>query len=325
MERSFFALGFCKGPESKQVVEYVKQLTEEFPQTVTALLGNHEIDLLLDRDPTRHKSWGGTGYFGLAYSSVHPAEYLNYLPRTPTSEDERVVEALYNASVEVYGHNLHQKMRLAPNVGEKSVLQFIPNDELRELATEKLKEYQAAYINAYRSGTELGTWLEMRPIVAQVNDTLFVHGGISGYGSALLREDGVDGVNRKFASMAHQQSLRGFIEETQRGKIVYDMLTFRGNHQPENCQYLSQLLPEGVSRLGVGHTPGDGVRVMCDGQFLAIDSSLGRWFRNSGNMYCPGQKTISASNGRFVCTEKVDQCQGQIVKLTAGNPAEIIY
>ena len=87
-----------------------------------------------------------------------------------------------------------------------------------------MKEYQAAYIDAYRSGTELGTWLEMRPIVAQVNNTLFVHGGISGYGSALLREDGVDGVNRKFASMAHEQSLRGFIEETQRGKNVYDML-----------------------------------------------------------------------------------------------------
>ena len=68
-----------KGPQSRQVVEFVKGLTEDFPDHVTALMGNHEMELLLDRDEKRWESWGGTGYFGLAYSSVHPGEYLNYI------------------------------------------------------------------------------------------------------------------------------------------------------------------------------------------------------------------------------------------------------
>ena len=66
-----------KGPTSRQVVELVKSLTERYPEQVTALLGNHEMELLLDRDRSRWDMWGGSGYFGLAYASVHPAEYLH--------------------------------------------------------------------------------------------------------------------------------------------------------------------------------------------------------------------------------------------------------
>jgi predicted MPP superfamily phosphohydrolase len=44
-----------KGPTSRQTVEFVKSLTEKYPQQVTALLGNHEVELLRDRsdDPSR--------------------------------------------------------------------------------------------------------------------------------------------------------------------------------------------------------------------------------------------------------------------------------
>ncbi len=39
-----------KGPTAKQVVEFVKDLTTTFPTKVTAILGNHELELLRDRD-----------------------------------------------------------------------------------------------------------------------------------------------------------------------------------------------------------------------------------------------------------------------------------
>ena len=38
-----------KGPTSRQTVEFVKSLTEKYPLQVTALLGNHEVELLRDR------------------------------------------------------------------------------------------------------------------------------------------------------------------------------------------------------------------------------------------------------------------------------------
>ena len=39
-----------KGPLSRFVIEFVKSLTDKFPDRVTALLGNHELELLHDRE-----------------------------------------------------------------------------------------------------------------------------------------------------------------------------------------------------------------------------------------------------------------------------------
>jgi hypothetical protein len=60
------------------------------------------------------------------------------------------------------------------------------------------------------------------------------------------------------------------------------MLTFRGNRNDEACPYLPRLLPEGVTRLGVGHTPGYSVKFKCDGvfstgfEFRAVLSQFGQ-------------------------------------------------
>jgi predicted MPP superfamily phosphohydrolase len=326
-----------KGPQSKQVVEFVMSLTEAFPNQVTAIMGNHEIELLLDRDESRWETWGGVGYFGLAYSSVHPGEYLNYLLEPVTKEDEFIVEVLYNASAQVYARRMHQQLKLASpeQVGlEKSALQFIEDETVRTQVANRLKEYQKTYIDAYRSGTAMGDWLEKRPIVAQVNDTIFIHGGISNYGSALLKQVGVNESNQMFFEHSHQDKIVAFITGTQVGQIMYDMLTFRGNHKIQEgaCDALDQLLPEGVTRLGVGHTPDMDVRLLCDGHFLALDSSLGRWFRNSGNLYCHGQypvlMDVAKSDGQqyLICDQKNEQCEGQIIRLTHGKDgtAEII-
>ena len=314
-----------KGPTSRQVVELVKGLTERYPDQVTALLGNHEMELLLDRDRSRWDSWGGSGFFGLAYASVHPGEYLHYIDREPTEEDVVVVDALYKASVEIYGQGLHSQMFMAPPelVGNKSILRFVP-ENMHELVTERLKEYRQAYLDAYRSGSDLGDWLEKRPIIAQHNETVFVHGGISPKGKALIDAIGIDGINELFAKHSHDGKLGSFIEQTEEGQIIYNLLTFRGNHQEGACPYLPQLLPDGASRLGVGHTPDYSIRLLCDNTFLALDSSLGRWFRNSGNEYCPGQNEIDSSNGRYRCNEINDQCEGQIIKLTGDGSIEMI-
>ena len=67
-----------------------------------------------------------------------------------------------------------------------------------------------------------------------------------------------------------------------------------------------------VSRIAVGHTPGDSVRVECGGEFLALDSALGRHFRASGNNYCESE-LVSATAG-YACPRVSDACEGQIVR-----------
>mmetsp|Transcript_23413 Transcript_23413/g.49673 ORF Transcript_23413/g.49673 Transcript_23413/m.49673 type:complete len:308 (+) Transcript_23413:79-1002(+) len=64
-----------KGPTSKQTVQFVKDLTTAFPDRVTAILGNHELELLRDRDA--RIPWVGK-YSAYSHATVHPGEYLNY-------------------------------------------------------------------------------------------------------------------------------------------------------------------------------------------------------------------------------------------------------
>jgi hypothetical protein len=358
-----------KGPTSRQTVEYVKQLTEHFPDHVTALLGNHELELLLDRDVRRWEAWSGAGFHGLAYASAHPQEYLNYIQvvgqdedkRRPDALDDLVIHALYNASLEVYSYGLHQEIFMASpdRVGyDRSIVRFIQtspikdkerdaDDEaftarLQQLVSERLTEYQNAYLNTYRSGTPLGDWLEQRPILVQRNETIFVHGGLSAYAAQFILQlsGGMDGINQLFASHAKEEQLYEFIEETLEGQIIYsEIVTYRGNHPRKShdvCpDWSQQLLPykNGAAlRLVVGHTPGPNVRVLCNGSLLAVDASLSRWFRNSGNEYCPGDggttrnvdKSRTSSNGRYTCPAMNPTCEGQIVRLTQGGQVTIL-
>jgi len=336
-----------KGPTSKQTLEFVMSLTQKFPNNVHAVLGNHEMELLLDRDAVintsppgdgddRHSSrrlhvWGegSEGYYQLNYASVHPGEYLNYndagyVDGDVDVTDRTVVDALYNATLESYGHGLHGRVHIGVADDSKSILQFVPL-EIRETVRRRLPVLQSNYLNAFRSGTELGSWLEKLPIAIVVDDTLFVHGGVDARAAQLLSEIGVDGINELYRKYSREDTLSKFVTETYEGQVIYNMLTYRGNHNLNACPSLKQtLLPSvSVKRLCVGHTPASHIRVSCDDTFLAVDSSLGRWFRNSGNEYCRGTYRQVSQNGRYQCNVMNDRCEGQILRIVDGVP-EII-
>ena len=59
-------------------------------------------------------------------------------------------------------------------------------------------------------------------------------------------------------------------------------------------------------------TDGDSVRVECGGEFLALDSALGRHFRASGNNYCESE-LVSETAG-YACPRVSAACEGQIVR-----------
>ena len=95
-----------KGPISKKTVHFVRDLTLNFPNQVTALLGNHELELLRDRDgriaPKKR-------YASYSYVSIHPGENHNYFHHTRSinSNNRLVLNLLYEASMEVYSHGAH--------------------------------------------------------------------------------------------------------------------------------------------------------------------------------------------------------------------------
>jgi len=337
-----------KGPTSKQTVEYVKSLTESFPQNVVALMGNHELELLLDRDSSR-TVWDGHGYHQLVYASVHPEEYLNYLLPAdhhhddPSVDDNIIMDALYNATLEVYGQGQYRSVYMIPDLNPRnSIVQYVQPPSLRPLVSQRLRLYQQRYLDAFRSNTPLGSWLESRPVAHVSHDgTIFVHGGIPMQIATQYLARGkadVEMVNRIMKQHAQEKHLPSFMEETELGQVIYAILIYRGNHRmyhhddadqqeaASSCTEMQQILSsmEGIVRMGVGHTPGDTVRLACNNTFMALDSALGRWIRAMGNEYCRGDEMYMSSNGRFVCDKIESRCEGQIVRIDRDGTVQVL-
>jgi hypothetical protein len=211
-----------------------------------------------------------------------------------------------------------------PKDDKRVAVTEILEESLRPLISERLTEYQEAYLQAFASNATLGQWVESLKVAHIEQGTLFTHGGLHPvFVEEILKQGGVDALNTLVRQHTSTDKFVPFLE-THTGQIVYHMLVYRGNHDESNdCGGLAPMLESlGVKRLAVGHTPDEDVRSLCDDTFWALDSLLGRWIRTSGNMYCPMEERVS-QNGRFVCDPIPSECEGQVVKITADN-VEII-
>merc|ERR1712039_341753 len=102
---------------------------------------------------------------------------------------------------------------------------------------------------------------------------------------------------------------------------IHELVTYRGLHM--SCDEVAEVLDmlndtaDGPELLVVGRTPGDNVRLSCGGRFAALDSSLSRYFRQHGNLYCPDRTrlvTLAVHKGKRLgdCGTPVpDECDGQ--------------
>ena len=89
-----------------------------------------------------------------------------------------------------------------------------------------------------------------------------MHGGLN---PAILEVDGgirslsdLSALNLNFHAHSSDSSIASFMR-TLSGQIVYDLLTYRGNHK--SCAEVSSVAEAlGLSKVIVGHTPDDDVR-----------------------------------------------------------------
>lgn len=134
-----------------------------------------------------------------------------------------------------------------------------------------------AYADLYGSETVLGNWLRSRPVIARIDDMLFLHGGISPEFLAL-------GVGNEEANDRYRESLglpRERTREDPRYAPLYDGSTspiwYRGYFNGDvldnaGVDALARRL--GVKHIVVGHTSREHVESHHGGTVIAVDSSI---------------------------------------------------
>lgn len=134
-----------------------------------------------------------------------------------------------------------------------------------------------SYQQLYGADTVLGDWLRSRPVLVQVNDSVFVHAGLHPDYLAL-------GLSMTEVNEHYRASL-GLDKATLKQQPVLDFLYsslgpiwYRGYFRDKNAvtqAELSQLLLQlKANRIIVGHTSMDSIYAHHDGKVLSIDSSI---------------------------------------------------
>ncbi|MBU1310127.1 MAG: metallophosphoesterase [Gammaproteobacteria bacterium] len=147
------------------------------------------------------------------------------------------------------------------------------NSKYQQVATRLGTDYSGLF----SENSVLGQWLRSRPVLAQVNDMLFVHGGL--HPDYLALGMSVAEVNEQF-----RQSL-GIARDQLKGVPVLNFLYgslgplwYRGYFRQENAitePLLQQLLSTlNVQRIVVGHTSMDGVYSHYAGRVISVDSNI---------------------------------------------------
>eukprot|EP00927_Polykrikos_kofoidii_P059482 TRINITY_DN54632_c0_g1_i1.p1 TRINITY_DN54632_c0_g1~~TRINITY_DN54632_c0_g1_i1.p1 ORF type:complete len:482 (+),score=38.71 TRINITY_DN54632_c0_g1_i1:71-1516(+) len=344
-----------KGPHGRQVLEFVRNLTVSFPHHVLAMLGNHDLYLLFDAlfyDGASQLM--GAPVRDFVYAFTHPEEYLNWIPpgRGHINDTAIVLPALYDALQSVYERNAMAHVMLSARRGSRNlftgVQPFNQDPNLAQQVQRRLREFQA-FMSRGLIETGLAQWLASLPIVAVVGGALIVHGGLpsadllalvsdrpSGSSEAslpqLLERATTEAFTRAFGSnMVAPNSVRERLQtmmgSSGSAELVHEAVTYRGffdtksRSGPSACEEVRAVLKHlqrdsGVELVVVGHTPEDTVRISCGGRLGAVDSSLSRYFRAYGNLYCPIAVEGVKRRPHAGCTTPVpEQCAGEASRL----------
>lgn len=145
-----------RGPDSRKVMDLVMRLEEEAPEQggrVHQLLGNHEVMNLV----------GDVRY-------VSKSEYAAFADEESAEEREAWFQVYWTTHTEQPAESIARA-----EFADKAPPGFF------------------AHRRAFRPDGTYGSWLLKKPLLVVINDTAFVHGGVS----PLVAELGLDGVNNR--------------------------------------------------------------------------------------------------------------------------------
>jgi len=239
-----------RGPDSRKAMDLLMKLEPQAANVggyVHALIGNHEAMNL---------------YGDLRY--VPPADYESFR----TAESEKVRDNAYKALLEETA-----KQSAGGNIDEASRKKWDAEHPLGYFERRAMFGPEGIY----------GKWIRGHNAVIKIDDSLFLHGGISpkyaGYNLKKIND-------RVREELDDSRKLQGGIVTDQEGPLWYRGLATGVEDALEG--HVNKVLKNyGVERIVVGHTFTDGaVTPRFGGRVLLTDIGLARLYDNLGRMAC---------------------------------------
>jgi hypothetical protein len=242
-----------RGPDSRKAMDLLIKLEEQARRSggfVHALIGNHEAMNL---------------YGDLRY--VAPGEIDAF--RDAGSEKAR--EALY----------LEHQKQLRDSLPAAQVPAF--DDAHRKKWESETPLGYAEHRRAFSPAGTYGKWIRRHNAVIRIDETLFLHGGISPKYARL----GIREINDRIrAELADFKKLEGGIAQDEKGPLWYRGLAL-GDERALEPELQAVLKNFGVDRIVIGHTYTDGtVTPRFATRVLQIDVGLARLYDPSLRMAC---------------------------------------
>ncbi len=150
-------------------------------------------------------------------------------------------------------------------------IEYDPEDE--DLL--ELDEEQRGRAAAFRPGGPYAMMLAERPVILELEDTLFVHGGVLPDHVA----DGIDHINEDVAEWMRGEDWRPKAYTSDEDSPVWSR-HFSDDPDEEDCALAEEVLDElGLARMVVGHTiQDDGIDSACDGLVWRIDIGMSEYY-----------------------------------------------
>ncbi|MFN2327900.1 MAG: metallophosphoesterase [Chromatocurvus sp.] len=229
-----------RGPDTAKIIRHLQKLEQQAIRAggrVHALVGNHEAMNMI----------GDLRY-------VHPGEYSALASR-------RAQALLENYYERVVAFRREQDAAYEPTGADREAW---------------FAEHPQGFIEHRRHWHpegEFGRWVLDHPAVLRINDTLFVHGGLSPALAGLPLETINNRIRDELANAGRGE--QPLFLEREDGPLWYRGLATIEGGADEN-EVAALLRDYGVTRIVVGHTPGFGTVIpRFDGRVLLADSGIG--------------------------------------------------
>ena len=235
-----------RGPDTLKIIDHIRKLAKDAKRKggrVHSLIGNHETMNM---------------YGDLRY--VHPGEYAAFVNKKS--------EALRNRYYEVFLQNLEAR--------NPEVFSALP-ENYREEWNSKFPlgwvEHRQAWDPAWDPKAKYGSWVLEQKVAIQVNDAIFLHGGISAYYCQNSLASITDSARDNLRNFDPQNP--GIVEDA-KGPFWYRGLSgVEPRALPETVDAI--LEHHDARHIVVGHTPTSGVIwPRYDAKVVMIDSGISR-------------------------------------------------